>query len=107
MIHIDFWSQPPDFAPKVRSPPNELRASFFCPSAVRDLERFFLNPQWGSPVNENIGGGTLTYRAVQDPRAPERTFWRFTIYGIVMGHAPGRPGVRADAIYGVSNPPRE
>ncbi len=88
------------------TPPNELRASFFHPSAVSTLERLFLNPQWGSHVDENIGGGTLTYRAVQDPRAPERTFWRFTIYGIVMGDAPGLPGVRADAIYGVSNPPQ-
>lgn len=55
------------------TPPNELRASFFHPSAVSALERLFLNPQWGSHVDENIGGGTLTYRAVQDPRAPERT----------------------------------
>ncbi|WP_162175023.1 hypothetical protein [Paraburkholderia mimosarum] len=66
----------------------------------------FGNPQWGAHVNENIGAGTLTYRAVQDPRAPTRTLWRFTIYGVVMGDAAGWPGVSADAIYGASNPPR-
>ncbi|CAE6854664.1 hypothetical protein R69746_07519 [Paraburkholderia aspalathi] len=88
------------------TPPAELRASFYHPSAVAALERLFLNPQWGAQLDENIGAGTLTYRAVQDPHAPARTFWRFTIYGMVMGDVPGLPGVRADVIYGISNPPR-
>ncbi|WP_321903903.1 HNH endonuclease [Paraburkholderia tropica] len=88
------------------TPPNELRASFFHPSAISSLERLFGNPQWGAHINENIGAGTLTYRAVQDPPAPARTLWRFTIYGVVMDDAAGWPGVRADAIYGASNPPR-
>lgn len=87
------------------TPPNELRASFFHPSIVPTLETLFLNPQWGARIDENVGGGALTYLAVQDPNAPERSFWRFSIYGIVMGDVPGQPGVRADAIYGLSNPP--
>lgn len=88
------------------TPPAELRASFYHPSAVAALERLFLNPQWGAQLDENIGAGTITYRAVQDPHAPARTLWRFTIYGMVMGDVPGLPGARADVIYGISNPPR-
>ncbi|WP_321936255.1 hypothetical protein [Paraburkholderia sp. J8-2] len=86
--------------------PTQVRASFFHPTAIRSLESLFLNERWGAKIDEDIGAGTMTYRAVQDSLAPSRTFWRFTLYGIVVGDAIGFPGVRADTIYGVSNPPQ-
>lgn len=85
--------------------PNQVRASFFHPHGHATLESAFANPQWGERLDANLGGGTFVYRAAQDPGAPSRTLWRFSIYGMVMAGVPGQPGVQAEAIFGVSNPP--
>ncbi|QCP54501.1 HNH endonuclease [Trinickia violacea] len=86
------------------APPNQVRAEFFSPAGAASFETLFANPRWGRRLDVTLGAGTVTYRAAQDPNAPSRTIWRFSIYGAILGGVPGQPHVRADAVFGLSNP---
>ncbi|MFX1739936.1 hypothetical protein PXJ20_32760 [Paraburkholderia sp. A1RI_3L] len=89
------------------APPNQVRAEFFNPVGAASFETLFANTRWGERLDVTLGAGTFAYRAAQDPDAPSRTIWRFSIYGAVMGGVPGQPHVSADAVFGLSNPAPE
>ena len=86
------------------TPPNQVRAEYFHPVGATSFETLFTNQRWRARLDVTLGAGTFTYRAAQDPDAPSRTIWRFSIYGAVMGGVPGQPQVKAHAIFGLSNP---
>jgi hypothetical protein len=77
------------------TPPNQVRAEYFHPVGASTFEPLFANRRWGERLDATLGAGTFAYRAAQDPNAPSRTIWRFSIYGAVMGGVPGQPQVGA------------